>query len=450
MLGFISVIIVSVFGLMLTTSYAWYAYENASTKFEVVTANENVNIFFQRGEYIHTESAIPIDVKNIDLYSDKYDFNILIDKRIVGNELVARISLVDIYIDGALMNVDEVLGSSPFRVDLFYQGVKVGETVTGDLFSKETYSFGDVVLADGMDNQFELRVYLLDNGGDQSYLMDKKFQAKIDINVVSRVASSFVSYDDADISISNIVIDGKNSKYLPSDGLYDMKAICDKNSSLSWDTLSKTLIYGKGSYFQDQCRLEFVRSNKKFYLKDMSVGSYVNYVGNEGCQGKRCQGENPNYIDDYSMGYCEDGGNHFIVSGWRIAYLNDNTAYLISAGSIDCLDKSKVSIKSLDDMAYTYCNKSYAYRGVCNDNSVWSLRNEDIVKMNSNNDLIDIGSNYWYQGLDDNVMAYDSISRLLGSDKKGNYGVRAVIRMDSQVMVVGGSGSYDDPYLIQK
>ena len=112
MLGLITIVIVSVFTLMLTTSYAWYSYENASTKFDVVTADDNVDIIYQRGEYIYTESAIPLKKDDIDLYSDKYDFNVKVKKSIKGNEMVARISLMNITIDNELRKIDDVLGDS--------------------------------------------------------------------------------------------------------------------------------------------------------------------------------------------------------------------------------------------------------------------------------------------------------------------------------------------------
>jgi hypothetical protein len=35
------------------------------------------------------------------------------------------------------------------------------------------------------------------------------------------------------------------------------------------------------------------------------------------------------------MGYC--GSSSFFVNGWRIAYINNGSAYLISAGASECL-----------------------------------------------------------------------------------------------------------------
>ena len=40
--------------MMLTTSYAWYSFETASTTFSGVTNNDDIKVSFQKGEYINT------------------------------------------------------------------------------------------------------------------------------------------------------------------------------------------------------------------------------------------------------------------------------------------------------------------------------------------------------------------------------------------------------------
>lgn len=443
MLCFIFVIVISVFSLMLTTSYAWYSYENASTKFDVVTANNMVDIVFQNGEYIDTNQGVPIKSSDVDRYSDKYDFNIKVKNKGVKDELVAKISLVDVVIDNELKKIDEVLGDSPFRVELFYQGTKVGKTVTGANFTGDSYDIGDVVLSDSIDNQFEFRVYLLDNGNEQSNLMNRSFQGRIDINVISRASVMDLKFDNPDIMISGIVIDGKDSRSLPINGIYSMNSSCKMGSHISWDNLNKSLIYDKGSYVHDSCSLEFFSNNDKLYLRDVSVGSYVSYVGNNGCNGVSCIGENANYVDSDNMGYCSDSKYHFSDSGWRIAYVSDNTVYLVSGGAMDCIDKDK----ELDDVALKYCNSNFVYNGVCNSDSVYSLRYSDMLKMDKN--LVDNGGYYWYFN-DDKAMIWNPVIRSFDENKNSSYGVRVIVKLDQNVMISGGTGSYDDPYGIYK
>ena len=438
----ILVIVISLLSLMLSTSYAWYAYNNASTKFDVVTANENVEVVFQSGEYINTENAIPIKAVDVDRYSDKHDFSIKVKKASYKNEMVASISLTNIVIDDDLKVIDDSLGDSPFKVELFYQGSLVGRTISGKEFDSSDYEVGNVVLDNDIVNEFELRFYLLDNGGNQDGLMDKKFQAKIVVNVVSREAVSFVSFDNPDIVVSGITIDGKSSKYLPVDGFYQMSSSCEKGSKVSWDYLNKALVYDKGSYFNDKCKLTFVKMKKDVYLKDMAVGSYVKYVGNNGCSGNSCQGENVNYVDDGNMGHCGETSFRFLANGWRIGYIDGGKVALVSAGAVSCLNEP--SNEELDKVSLYFCNPRYVVSGSCNKYTVHSLDYEDMLKMKD--ELIYNGSYYWYSK-GDKVFSWNP--ELMTFDYAvSSAGLRPVIYLDSKVKVVGGSGTYEDPFVI--
>ena len=79
-LGIISIVIVLVFSMMLTTSYAWYSFETASTTFNGVTNNDDIKVSFQKGEYINTSTAIPVIKLHV-----TFLFNIL------GNNFVEKV-----------------------------------------------------------------------------------------------------------------------------------------------------------------------------------------------------------------------------------------------------------------------------------------------------------------------------------------------------------------------
>ena len=445
MLGVSFVIVICLFGLMLATSYAWYSYEKASTKFDVVTANDEVEIIFQRGEYINTDKGIPIKSKDVDRYSDKYDFNVRVKNKIIGNEMVAHISLLDIYIDDEFKRIDGVLDDSPFRVDFYFQGKQVGKSISGKEFVSDTFDIGDVILSDDIDNQFELRVYLLDNGENQEYLMDKSFKAKIDVNVVSRVSTSVKKFDNPDIKISSVLIDGNVSNFLPVSGLYNMEAVCDKGSVVKWDSYKRVLIYDKDSILGDSCKLTFTKSNDKKYLKELPIGSYVDYVGNFSCVGNSCNGENVNYVDDDNMGYCYDDKYHYFVSGYRIAYVDGENVYLVSAGALECTNYT--DIEGLNQIALKYCNSEYIDNGICDSSTVRIIDKSDLDRMNG--DLINNGGFYSYSD-NNRLTSYDAKRRVLGNDGVDYYGIRPIIKLDSSVYISGGTGSLGDPYTIVK
>ena len=544
------------FSLMLATSYAWYSFSAGSTTFNAVTSDKDVDVRFIKGEYINNTLAVPISNNEIDQYSDKHQFIVRTKNNKENNQILLKISLVDIEIDTNLRD-------KSLYVELYYQGEKVS-TVTGDQLSisgAKTKLLKTVELEDDVDNNFEVRVYLLDSG-DQ-----------IQTEVVSRLKTNISDYSDADIRISSITIDGASSDSLPVDGYYTMSSTCTKGSSLTWDGYSKTITYSKGSKVGDSCNLVFTKDTSTKLLNTVSVGSYVKYMGNNGCDGNHCAGDNANYVSDDDMGYCSNSSYGFIVNGWRVAYIKDNSAYLVSAGAPECvatyvenisastsnqslssnyyygsgyvfdevkgkyrltgvtsstlswssnynsiIENTPYTCKStsstgtcsimykvtayssstqgttipyynydgagvvnhiahLNKAALKYCNPNYAYNGVCDVTSSWSINDSDyqIITTNMgtkktlsncngdygsracgfNNDLIDNGGYYWFATPYSASSAYTFYwfpcyrNVDYGYASGGAYGVRPVLRLRSSVSVMSGSGTYKDPYVIQ-
>ncbi len=78
-------------------------------------------------------------------------------------------------------------------------------------------------------------------------------------------------------------------------------------------------------------------NSSKTLLAKAEPGSYVKYVGSNGCTGKACEGQNANYVDDTDMGYCNSSSNKYKVNSWRVGYVKDGSAYLVSAGAPECV-----------------------------------------------------------------------------------------------------------------
>ena len=240
---------------MLTTSYAWYSYEEGSTTFDAVTNNDNIFVSFQRGEYISTNIAVPIKSVDVDKYSEKNNFIVRVNNNNEGNEIAVTISLVDIVIDDALQN-------SNFKVELYHYNKKIAD-VAGDTIGTNgdtTKKLGTTILEEQLDNNFELRVYILDNDAEQSNLMNKSVQAKMHVEVVARLSSTMNDYSSPDIYVSSITIDEQFTDYLPTNGYYMMSATCTKGSTLTWEPLSKTITYASGAKVNDECSLAFTSS----------------------------------------------------------------------------------------------------------------------------------------------------------------------------------------------
>ena len=223
-----------------------------------------------------------------------------------------------------------------------------------------------------------------------------------------------------------------------------------------------------------------------YKLSSVEVGSYVKYIGNNGCSGKACEGQNANYVDSSNMGYCYSSSYKFNSSGWRVAYISDETAYLTSGGAPECMctDSSGNSgtscssyestdgvpkhLANLNAKALTYCNSTYVYGGTCNSSSAWNMNDFDFQKITGDTlstaytkssgyytsySIINNGSYYWFATSCNasSTYAFHLYPTYLGVgndySSQAN-GIRPVLRLQSSVVVTGGSGTMDDPYVI--
>ena len=220
-------------------------------------------------------------------------------------------------------------------------------------------------------------------------------------------------------------------------------------------------------------------------LSSAEVGNYVKYRGNNGCTGKACEGQNANYVNDTNMGYCSDSSYKYNANGWMIAYIKDDTAYLTSAGSPECMCTNSVGtartscgdsyeqtarlpkhLANLNAKALTYCNSTYAYGGKCDSASAWNMADADFKAITGatlstayntsgydSYSLINNGGFYWFATFNSsntsNAFVWSSNRRLVYS-YLSNFanGLRPVLRLASSVLITGGSGTYKDPYTI--
>lgn len=231
--------------------------------------------------------------------------------------------------------------------------------------------------------------------------------------------------------------------------------------------------------------------SKPEYLNAAKVGSYVRYIGNNGCSGENCEGVNANK-NDTNNGYCQSAAYQYSLSGWRIAYVENENVHLISAGAPECLctnkdgsysnsmcnsneitELSPLHIKNLNAIAVKYCNPIFADKGICDNTTTWSINDKDFYKITNKeinscyesryenicgyqNDLLDIEGQYWFASPSTNeltpkynIQNWQGIeSTILDSTSNESYGVRPIIKLDSNVYIIGGTGTSDDPYII--
>lgn len=220
-------------------------------------------------------------------------------------------------------------------------------------------------------------------------------------------------------------------------------------------------------------------AEKPILLSEVTVGSYIKFVGDNGCNSKSCNGQNMNYISDENLGYCGDDNFKYNSNGWRLAYLDDSIPYLISGGAVDCLaidnkNNNEIikDISKANEIALKYCNVNYAYDGKCSTDNSWSFGEDDFVKMTNGkgsilsgkcnkdgslsdcgrgNNLIDNGGYYWaVVSSDDDLLNYWNPNGSYFDTFSGNnlMGIRPILKLRNDIIVVGGKGTYDNPYRI--
>ena len=162
----ILVFIICMFAIMLTTSYAWYSFSSGNTSFDVATNNDDIKVTYKTGMYINTTTAIPITNDEVISKADKNNFGIDLSKEELVGRVLVSVSLVD-------LEIDKNLKDSSFKYDLVYND----SVVSSGNFSKadkNEFMLADSITLESLNNNnFELRLYVLDNGENQNSLMNK-------------------------------------------------------------------------------------------------------------------------------------------------------------------------------------------------------------------------------------------------------------------------------------
>ena len=279
--------------------------------------------------------------------------------------------------------------------------------------------------------------------------------------------------DTFDYSTNPILL-GDFSKMSVGDNILSTTLTVEKESTYSF----QFIVYIDGTMGNDSSMMNSSLSasitygdctNSYIYLSSVEPGSYVKYTGNNGCTGKACEGQNVGCVD---AGCIYNG----ISSGWRVAYVKDSTAYIISVGTPGCMtmNLSNVSnnITNLNNTALIYCNSSYAYGGKCDSNSAWNMADADFQVITgdtlsiaygksdgyyANYPSIDAGDGcyYWFASSNNSMSSPKIFYWNPGSDgfvysteQNQSLGVRPILRLASSVIVTGGTGTSEDPYIL--
>ncbi len=175
----LSITIGIIFGLMLGSSYAWYAYSNAESTLFGRILSEKPTIIFAQDDSVVFRTNMPILDSDRYLFANITSFNVTFENNFIDYETAMSIYLDDIIID------DELISDS-FKYELMENGT----TIASGSFM-EYQKNGSFILMPSkiIDNQvypatyvYDLFVWISDDGTNQNNLMGKTFSAKVKVD----------------------------------------------------------------------------------------------------------------------------------------------------------------------------------------------------------------------------------------------------------------------------
>lgn len=175
--------------MLLSTSYAWYQFDNAVTTFNNVETFENLDDFavvFTNDSNINTNVGIPVLASEVEKRASKTTFTLTPSESLSGKEVAFQISLVDLNIDSALAN------STYFKWSLL-ETVGDGTAVTVANGNFKNIKENTLVLKQmtkvenlGVTYSYEFRLWLEDSGNTQNGFMGKSVTGRIKISTAVR------------------------------------------------------------------------------------------------------------------------------------------------------------------------------------------------------------------------------------------------------------------------
>lgn len=182
MIILLSVTVSIMFGVLLGTSYAWYAYSNAESNIKANTLKEAPTVLFAQTEFISSTQNMPIYDEDRYRYGNKNSFTITLGENLKDYETGIQIILENI-------NIDEELKIENYKYELLENKKvitsgnfsNIGELTEIELMPMtimNTTTYPETYI-------YEFYIWLSEDETDQNYLMNKKIGAKI--NVISAV-----------------------------------------------------------------------------------------------------------------------------------------------------------------------------------------------------------------------------------------------------------------------
>ncbi len=169
--------------LIFGTSYAWYAYSNAEANIEAKTKEEVPTVIFSQTEYLFFKETMPIKDEDRYNYGNKNSFSITIGENLVDYQVGIEISLKDVLMSNELKIAN-------YKYELLQNGSVVASGNFSNIGNSKTLALTPMTELHPTSYpetyNYELYIWLSDDGSDQNNLMNKGFSAKINVNSATK------------------------------------------------------------------------------------------------------------------------------------------------------------------------------------------------------------------------------------------------------------------------
>ena len=175
----LSIAITITIGIMFGVSYGWYEYSSAQVSIKGSTIKEIPTVIFTSDENIIVNNIMPIYDEDRYSYGEKNTFTVTLNENLKNYQSGIEISLKDIKISNEL-KIPE------YKYELLQDGVVVANGDFSNIGMATTMNIMPMtVLKPDKYPQtytYELYIWLSENNTDQNNLMNKGFNAKLNIN----------------------------------------------------------------------------------------------------------------------------------------------------------------------------------------------------------------------------------------------------------------------------
>lgn len=170
-------------GILFGSSYAWYAYKNAEANVTGSTISETPTVIFSQTEYVSFNRIIPILDEDRYNYATKNSFSVTVGENLKDYDVGIEVSLKDIIIDNELI-IDN------FKYELLENGISISNGNLSSVNNNTNFILmpltKKVISSYPQTYNYELYIWLSDDGSNQNNLMNKSFRAKINVNSATK------------------------------------------------------------------------------------------------------------------------------------------------------------------------------------------------------------------------------------------------------------------------